>query len=163
MARNTYLIGEARGLADEIRTLLDRTTPGHWVGVHGRDRARDRQDGHPGAIESELSSSKRTICDGIGGGDKAFVLHLRRNIGRVADLLEKMAAVLEEDGAPAAPAVAAVAPPEAAAAHAAVAAPPAQASLHPLTVNDADVELDLSTLDGLDMAEIEETLKTLGG
>ncbi|GAB6044159.1 hypothetical protein JCM17961_48440 [Endothiovibrio diazotrophicus] len=139
-------------MAERMRDLLDGSTPGPWAGVHGQDRRRDRGAVRTGAIETEFASGKRVICEEVNGADKAFILYARNHFGRLAELLDLLAERLEgaSPSAAAAPRPAAPAP--------AAEAPPVDVGEH---FSGDGFEIDLSSLEDVDMEEIAETLKEL--
>ena len=195
---------EAREMAQRMRELLDASTPGPWAGVNGPDRRRDRGVPREGAIETEFASGKRVIGEKISGQDKAFILYARNHFGRVAELLDKLAA--EEGEGPSTPPPAAAAsggapgggsgagsgagsatPPAVApakpapsvapaqpAAAPATKAPPARPAAEPTTptspteidvgahISGDGFEIDLSSVEDVNVDDLAETLKKLG-
>ena len=153
---------EAREMAERMRDLLDGSTPGPWAGVHGPDRRRDRAHSRPGAIETEFASGKRAICEQVNGADKAFILYARNHFGRVAELLDLLAERMGGgEPAPTAPSAAATPSP-------APSAPAAPASVEEKREIDVGehisgdgFEIDLSSLEDVDMDDIAETLRQL--
>ena len=153
---------EAREMAEQMRELLDASTPGPWAGVSGPDRRRDRNP-RPGAIETEFASGKRSICEEVTGADKSFILYARNHFGRVAELLDMLADQAGGTPSPVAPSAAA---PTSAPAPSAVPStpttPPSEIDAGEHMSGDG-FEIDLSGLEGTDANEIAETLKQLEG